>query len=122
MRSILGLCWFRGCKGLQPSRSGTTIGTFDQDLEGAGPSAAVLGDASFVLPQQGMRSILGLCWFRGKGLQPSRSGTTIGALIKTWRAPGPSAPWVTTSIPHQFALLLDLRPRRQRKTGAGHEE
>src|SRR6516165_351847 len=50
-----------------------------------------------------MRSILGLCWFRGcKGLQPSRSGTTIGALIKTWRAPGPSAPWVTTSIPHQF--------------------
>jgi len=80
MRSILGLCWFRGCKGLQPSRSGTTIGTFDQDLEGAGPSAAVLGDASFVLPQQGMRSILGLCCFRGcKGLQPSRSGTTIGA-------------------------------------------
>src|SRR5262249_3168361 len=67
--------------------------SFDQDLEGVRSLGAVLVVAGFVLPQQGM----GQCWafigFRGcKGLQPSRSGRTIRALIKTWRASGPSAP------------------------------
>ena len=34
---------------------------------------AVLGDESFVLPQQGMGPMVGLYWFRGsKGLQPSK--------------------------------------------------
>ena len=120
MRSILGLCWFRGCKGLQPSRSGTTIGTFDQDLEGAGPSAAVLGDASFVLPQQGMRSILGLCCFRGcKGLQPSRSGTTIGAFDQDLEGAGPSAAGLDrcklcfAAARHAFNLGPLLVPRLQ---------
>jgi len=33
----------------------------------------VLGDESFVLPQQGMGPMVGLYWFRGcKGLQPSK--------------------------------------------------
>src|SRR5262249_44966855 len=51
---------------------------------------AALIDGNFVLPQQGMRPMLGLYGFRGcKGLQPSKSRRTIGALIKTWRAPVP---------------------------------
>ena len=61
--------------------------SLDQDLEGVRSLGAVLDDGSFVLPQKAMRPMLGLYWFGGcKGLQPSRSETSIGALIKTWRA------------------------------------
>ena len=46
---------------------------FDQDLEGVRSLGAVLDDASFVLPQRGMRVMLDLYQFRGcKGLQPSK--------------------------------------------------
>ena len=37
---MLSLSWFRGCKGLQPSKSITAIKVLIETLEGAGPSAA----------------------------------------------------------------------------------
>src|SRR6516165_6948512 len=80
MRPNGGRYGFRGCKGLQPSRSGRTIGALI--LEGVRSLGAGLVDASFVLPRQGMRPMVGPLLVRGcKGLQPSRSGRTIGALI-----------------------------------------
>src|SRR6516165_2532797 len=73
---------FRGCKGLQPSRSGTTIVALTVFLEGVRSLGAVLGDVSLVWSGQSMYRMLGPCWVYGcKGLQPSRSGTTIDALI-----------------------------------------
>jgi len=43
-------------------------------LEGVRSLGAVLDDASFVLPQQGMRVMLDLYWFRGcEGPQPSKA-------------------------------------------------
>ena len=36
---MLGLYWFHGCKGLQPSKSITAIKVLIETLEGAGPSA-----------------------------------------------------------------------------------
>ena len=78
---------FRGCKGLQPSRSGTTIEALTVFLEGVRSPGAVLGDVALF----GRDKVCTECWglpsvgafigFRGcKGLQPSRSGTTIDAL------------------------------------------
>ena len=73
MRPNGGRYGFRGCKGLQPSRSGRTIGALI--LEGVRSLGAVLVDASFVLPRQGMRPMLDLIGFRGcEGPQPSKGG------------------------------------------------
>ena len=61
--------------GARPSRGKQMVRNdhwaFDRDLEGVRSLGAALIDPSFVLPQQGVRSMLGLYWFRGcKGLQP----------------------------------------------------
>ena len=42
--------WFRGCKGLQPSRVGNVYWSFDQDLdlEGVRSLGAALDDRGFV--------------------------------------------------------------------------
>ena len=55
-----------------------------KDLEGIRSLGAVLIDTSFVLPRQGMGSMLGLYWFHGcKGLQPSKSIMVIEVPIGT---------------------------------------
>ena len=92
-----GLYWFRGCKGLQPSKSITAIKVLIETLEGASPRGGGLDDGRTVLPQQGKGPMLGLSWFHGckglqPGLQPSKSITAIKVLIETLEGTGPSAP------------------------------
>jgi len=57
-------CWafsgFRGCEGPQPSKVRNDYRSFDQALEGVRSLGAVLVDASFVLPQEAMGTMLGL--------------------------------------------------------------
>src|SRR5262245_51753043 len=90
---MLGLHWGPRLRGTAALQGREDHWSLDQDLEGLRSLGAVLVDPSFVLPQQG----LGQCWaflgVRGcEGPQPSRAGRTIGALIKTSRVSGPSAP------------------------------
>src|SRR5262249_20700519 len=96
----LGHFWVPRLRGTAALQVRNDHWSLDQDLEGVRPLGAVLGDRSFVWSQQGMRPTLGHYWVRGcEGPQPSRSGTTIGALIRTWRAPGPSAPcWAIEAL------------------------
>jgi len=94
---MLSLSWFRGCKGLQPSKSITAIKVLIETLEGASPRGGGLDDGRTVLPQQGKGPMLGLSWFHGckglqPGLQPSKSITAIKVLIETLEGTGPSAP------------------------------
>src|SRR5215471_6878613 len=100
MRQTLGLYWFGGCKGLQPPRSETSIGALIKTWRASGPSAPCWTMEALFLAQKAMRQMLGFYWFGGcKELQPSRSETSIGALIKTWRASGPSAPcWTMEAL------------------------
>ena len=80
--AISGLKWFHGCKGLQPSRSGATIGALILESGRRRSLGAGLIDRTFVWPENLCVECWGLYWFHGcKGLQPSRSGATIGALI-----------------------------------------
>jgi rhodanese-related sulfurtransferase len=51
--TMVGLYWFRGCEGPQPSKVREDHWSFDQDLEGVRSLGAVLGDESSVLLQQG---------------------------------------------------------------------
>ena len=57
----MGLDWFRGCKGLQPSKVRNGHWSFDRDLEGVQSLGAVLAEGSFVLLQKGMEP-MDRCW------------------------------------------------------------
>ena len=81
---------FRGCEGPQPSKVKNGDRSSDRDLEGVRSLGAVLVDASFVLPQQAIRtmrgSLLGFACARDRS--PPKSRTAIEVLIQTWRASG----------------------------------
>ena len=69
-----GPYWFRGCRGLQPSKVREDHWSFDRDLEGVRSLGAVLADGSFVWSGEGRGSTLRvLLGFRGcEGPQPSK--------------------------------------------------
>src|SRR6516162_3856096 len=91
--------------------------SLEQNLEGVRSRGAVLVDPSFVCPEQGLGQRWAFVGIRGcEGPQPSRSGRTIGALSKTWRASGPAAPcWsiraLFASASHGPMLGLPWGPR-----------
>ena len=63
---------------------------------------------------------LGLYGFRGcKGLQPSRSGSILGTLIKSWRAPVEQALFCRDNVrrlgPYGFRGCKGLQPSRSRE-------
>src|SRR6516225_9103155 len=91
---MLGLIGFRGCEGPQPSKVRKDHWSFDQDLGGVRSLGAVLVDTSFVCAETrhapNVGAFIGSAAARDRS--PPRSGRIIGALIKTWRASGPSAP------------------------------
>jgi len=91
--------WLRGTTALQSQERRSK--PCSSNLEGVRSLGAVLVDASFVLPQQRMRVMLGLYSFHGcEGPQPSKVRNDDRSLVhRTWRASGPSAPcW---STPHR---------------------
>src|SRR6516162_5588283 len=93
---------FRGCEGPQPSKVRNGDRSSDRDLEGVRSLGAVLVDASFVLPQQAIRTMRGslLGFATARDRSPPKSRTAIEVLIQTWRASGPSAPY--WSMPASF--------------------
>src|SRR6516165_5607000 len=82
---------FRGCEGPQPSKVRNSDRSSDRDLEGVRSLGAVLVDASFVLPQQAIRTMRGslLGFASARDRSPPKSRTAIEVLIQTWRAPVP---------------------------------
>ena len=100
-------CWafsgFRGCEGPQPSKVRKDHWSFDQDLEGVRSLGAVLVDASFVLPQQGMGPMLGLYWF------PRLQGTAalqVNVVFQGGMASAFAKASADTSVPSQFSSCL----------------
>jgi hypothetical protein len=119
-----GLYRFRGCKGLQPSKSETTIGALIKTWRASGPSAPCWAmQALFCRSKACVQSWTSVGSAAARGCSPPGQARLLGLLIKTWRAPVPRRRAGQRRVSRtSFALLLDLRPRRQRKTGAGHEE
>jgi len=76
---------FRGCEGPQPSKVRNGDRSSDRDLEGVRSLGAVLVDASFVLPQQAIRTMRGslLGFASARDRSPPKSRTAIEVLIQS---------------------------------------